>query len=461
MQNKTKFGLGLGGNSYFTFPLVSTFSITDDSTVSEYPVVDRIQIVDHKYDNPRVISLTTTISNHHNLEYYPTIENRSIVNKTLFDKNNYLRLVGEFFTRLKRESWIVSVITPSTTIKNCIITSIAWNDSGQHAEVTLSFKEIYTYLLEEVKEVTNPGDPNLPYLADAMPQDFVANVLLKNSQELDAIIAKTLYDAKLLEESFIAVVGTLSAAGIVIAGVITLGVVIGIISAGVGVLLSIPVVGLVIVALTAVAGLIYGVYKLISEWLARRERRRIYYEEFRKHNDAGDMKREIARYNKVVKSIYDGILNLNNVITSYTIPSNVKQVININIGGNDYQMFIEPDETSLDKWTFTLKDYDDKVLIFEDNEEKKVEKVKIEPLKSYFLADNKNAAYSENGYKLHFTYDLKHIKDIYPIDSKGNPLKDVKPKLNLEHLQVNITNIDLSEFKEIIKKATLTAMKRK
>lgn len=452
--------------SSFILPSVSTFSITDSSNVSEYPLVNRLQILDHKYDNPREMNVTFTISNHNSLNKYPVIENGVIKYKRLFNKSEYLTHIYNFFTQLKREAHIVEIRIPSKKFQNTLITNMNWNDNGQWAEVTLNFKELYTYFIKEVKTKVDPGDPNLPNITDIVSQDFVQNVLLKNSLELDIIIIKILKKEQLIEDDFIRnlaytgiVAGTTVAAALLVIGATAL-----LLKAGAMILAAIAgatalgPIGWVIGGAVALLGaVVVGLFSLVR-WFQRQERARLYIDKFREYVNADDKKKEEKRFSKTIKSIYDGVIRLNNVIKSYRLPSNISQELNITLNGENYRLIFKADDKKSDTWYMTLKDYNDEIVEIGD---KKIKDVLVDPLLSYFGATNENPVIQIGNDKIHITYDTKYSSDILLEDENKKLIPGKTKKVNLERIQINITNQDLDQFKENIKKITLTAVRRK
>lgn len=448
-----KFGIGLNG-SYFLIGPVDTLAVNDNSTVSEFALINKNTVLDNKYDSPKTFSLSGSISAHTGNLNAPFLndELRVIEYENTPDAGLYLKKVFDFLSKLKKGGYVFKLFSPSNIFDNCILTDISWSIQGASINYTLSIKEIFIFALEQVKRQVAPYDKSLPTTTDLVQQSFTQKILLKDSKETDLVIIETLRKAKLMQDSFVAQTVTLGVIGLGAGLAIAWGV------SSLAVLFASNPVGWVVGAIAAVGAGIYFLVKWIQEEVERANRRRIYLDEFVGYSNKEDQIKEVKRFSKVVSSIYKELERFSSAFKTYGFTLAENQVLNLSIGGMNVEMELRAANNNKNEWYFSLRDYDQNYLTYG---EKVMKSIKVLPFVSIYQANNENAAFELNNEKIFFIYDILSNQDISVIDKNGKTSFLAQPKVDLLKVSVVVTSFDLTKFKKSIGDITLNAMKRK
>lgn len=436
-----KYGLGING-TYYAFDLVSSFSVSDTSTLSEFPLVTKTLVVDHKFNEPRKITISGSVSNSSNFSNFPFYdENESkitfkdnVLNN--FIQNKLLTKTYLFLKDLKNKNVFVKLFTPNLIIDNCLITDFTWTENGEWADFNLSLSEVKTFVFEHIKIAKVEPDPSLPNLNDAVPQSAIETLLLKDRTETDLLIIKALQSKELITNGFMksaAVVG-LSVVGIGVAAAIAVF----------AVLCASNPVGWVLGALVAIGGCLYFIGKAIAGWIKKLKRRKKYIKEFESYQNEKKMKKEVERYSTVVNDIYEQIKVLNKVIFAYSITSNINQDILLTLNNEFYTIKFKKDQQN-GAWKWA---------VMNQNEELIQSWKELEVFKSFYKCDNDNFAFKNGNDRVYFVYDIKSL-------DKDNNDTFLKGNIDITKMTIVVTNFNLDTLKDTIAKVTIEGMKKK
>ena len=447
-----KYAIKVGGGSYFVLDLFTSFSIQESSSVSELPLVNRTKIIDHKYDDPRKITVGGSVSNFNNSQTYPHYERESdsIVFRQSNKLDTYVKRVYEFLRDIKLESVVVSIITPNLIIKNCILSDISWSENNNTADYSLTFQEIKFYEIREAQVKVTKDENGLPNLDDSVPQNFVETILEKIPLETDMLILKTLRDSNLCDNKFLkslAVTGTVLAAGALV-----LAVSIGIIVAGAA--STVPVVGWIIAGVILVGIAIASAIAWFVNLFKRAWRRKVYIDAFTAYTNKEKNEQEQKRYKKMRDKIYENIRQLNTRIQCLTFQSNVSQELLFTLNNRNYILKLVKEDSNGKSWKYTITNEVDEPITFENT---KYENRTLNPYISFYKCTYDNFHFQDGTYKCYFIVENDQDTTKQLTDSKKTYLETI----DLTKIKLVYSDLDMDEFKKLIGNIVLESMKRK
>lgn len=463
MNNKyvRKYSIGIEDKGTYIFPFLSSFSITDTSQLSTYPLVTKEKVSDHMFNDSKKVTLAGSLSNfginteknkHYNsyeftYPYYDNEKNTIIFKKSHSTNSSYLIRMYQFFDALKKNNVILKVKSPSLIFKNCVIDSLSWNESFNNADFTLSLSQIKTYTGDDVVIKDIAPDPNLPIISDPVPQSFIESTLLKERQVVEKYIYEYFKKIGIVDESFDKYILQAVAAGVVT----YLGVwaVVGIVALAVLFLSSNPVGWILIVILAviaAIAGIAYGLYKIITRTIQRRKIWKKYGMIFDGYKNKKKMKKSIETYDKYMNYIFDALKSLDKVFNTYEISQNIKQDLLIDLGGEYFILrFLKQKEN--ESWKVSVLKNDETSI----NNYEQIDLIVSENINKgnsyviFFQLKNKNCFFENKKEKLYFLYKKNDVKENRVFDL--TKLKIVTSKFDMDKIQDSVGQIAVETLK--------------
>lgn len=447
-----KYAIKVGGGSYFVLDLFTSFSIQEGSSVSELPLVNRTKIIDHKYDDPRKITINGSVSNFNNSQTYPHYEREtdSIIFRQSNKLDTYIKRVYDFLRDIKLESVVVSIITPNLIINNCVLSDISWSENGNSADYTLTFQEIKFYEIREVQTKVVKNENGLPNLDDPVSQSFVETILEKNPLETDMLILQTLRDSSLCDDKFLK---SLAAIGVVWAiGALVLGISIGLITAATTA--TIPVVGWIVAGVILIGVAIASVVAWFVNLFKRAWRRKVYVDAFTTYTNKEKNEQEQKRYKKMRDKIYENIRQLNTRVQCLTFQSNVSQELLFTLNNKNYILKLTKEDSSGKSWKYTFTNEVDESIEIEDT---KYENRTLNPYISFYKCRYDNFHFQDGTYKCYFIVENDQDTTKQLADTKKTYLETI----DITKVKLVYSDLDMDEFKKLIGNIVLESMKRK
>lgn len=447
-----KYAIKVGGGSYFVLDLFTSFSIQESSSVSELPLVNRTKIIDHKYDDPRKITVGGSVSNFNNSQTYPHYERESdsIVFRQSNKLDTYVKRVYEFLRDIKLESVVVSIITPNLIINNCVLSDISWSENNNTADYSLTFQEIKFYEIREVQTKVVKNENGLPNLDDPVPQSFVETILEKNPLETDMLILQTLRDSSLCDDKFLK---SLAAIGVVWAvGALVLGISIGLITAATTA--TIPVVGWIVAGVILIGVAIASVVVWFVNLFKRAWRRKVYVDAFTAYTNKEKNEQEQKRYKKMRDKIYENIRQLNTRVQCLTFQSNVSQELLFTLNNKNYILKLIKEDSSGKSWKYTFTNEVDEPIEIENT---KYENRTLNPHISFYKCTYDNFHFQNGTYKCYFIVENDQDTTKQLADTKKTYLETI----DITKVKLVYSDLDMDEFKKLIGNIVLESMKRK
>ena len=447
-----KYAIKVGGGSYFVLDLFTSFSIQEGSSVSELPLVNRTKIIDHKYDDPRKITVGGSVSNFNNSQTYPHYERKtdSIIFRQSNKLDTYIKRVYDFLRDIKLESVVVSIITPNLIINNCVLSDISWSENGNSADYTLTFQEIKFYEIREVQTKVVKNENGLPNLDDPVLQSFVETILEKNPLETDMLILQTLRDSSLCDDKFLK---SLAAIGVVWAvGALVLGISIGLITAATTA--TIPVVGWIVAGVILIGVAIASVVVWFVNLFKRAWRRKVYIDAFTAYTNKEKNEQEQKRYKKMRDKIYENIRQLNTRVQCLTFQSNVSQELLFTLNNKNYILKLTKEDSSGKSWKYTFTNEVDEPIEIENT---KYENRALNPYISFYKCKYDNFHFQDNTYKCYFIVENDQDTTKQLADTEKTYLETI----DITKVKLVYSDLDMDEFKKLIGNIVLESMKRK
>lgn len=438
------YGIRINYTDYF-FDMVSNISFSLNSSATSFPLVDRTTITDHVIEENATVTINGVFSIVGDFNKIPQVINHELV----YVKKEHKQTVQDFFeliNNIKKQAIKIDLLTPNGIFKNFVIVSFSWNDNVSSGDYQIGLQQIQTFSSVEVKKITIAPDPNLPDLNDPISQSVVQKTMLDNTAEVDKYILDALSNQSLVEQSFIdgakagVIAGTIigvAAGGGLIAGITIMLVTAGVISA------SVPVVGLIVGALLAVAAAVVAAFWALVSVFRRIHLRRKYKYIFQGYRDAKRMGQEIDRYKETVQAIYKEIRALDQVMTGYSVPTNQKQNILMEIESQYFNFNFDRKKVN-GSWVITIKDANEKVIL--SNELYSVKLNSIFSIKD----DIKDALFSVGDFNVYLIYDyMKHKNGVYK-----------KEEMDLTYITIVISSAKMKELHTTVGKLAIESMKR-
>lgn len=344
---------------YITFDKVDSLSVQSTSQITSYPLLTGDIMSDHKYDEPKNISISGTFSLNGNF-------NNTFV--MAGNKQDRLKNIETYFEALQKYGITMSLIcnmNGGTRFKkrdNLMIQGLTFQYGLNNIKFSISLKEVYFFESESdivIDEYT--GDPNMPTLAEFRTLDFAQDVIGESNIDYQAV--KALADKGLIDQRFAEDLATGgwkdfgrgALAGAIIGAFVAAGLIGTAIAAGASVgavVASAFPVGTIIVAAAAV---VVGIGSLIAGAIRRQEQAKL-IDKFKVYANAADNTKERQRFLKYLNTVedaYNEIAN-NNDIKCYGISSNIdKQEMYLNISDDIYRFNFEKDTTD-GRWSMKV-----------------------------------------------------------------------------------------------------------
>lgn len=458
---KSKYALGLN-STYFNFDFVNSVQVSDTSSLSQFPLPDKTMVTDHKYNEPRKISISGTLANvfyERNPSYFIYNSEKQVIEKKslILSIERYTEKMYKFLSELKNKNLVLTFYSPNMEVTDCVITDLSWNDFTEYSEFSLSLQEIklYKFNLNNLVKKIEP-DPNLPDLNDPIPLSAVQAILLEDTTETDMVVYNAMYKKELVENTFMDAASKyllIAGAGAVIA------IAVGIAALAIA-LVSNPL-GWILGALAAIGFALYVIGKAIWNFFARLWRTKEFIDQFKAYKDEDKMKKELHRYEGVQGKIYNHLTKLNSAINCYGFSSNVSQQLLVNINNENYKLNITVNQ---EKLYYKLTNIDDSPLApgnFQGNTEGQ-----IYAFTNFYKCDDSNFTLAINNVRVYWLYKYKDALE-YNNKKYGKSIKPeewpttIHEKLDLTKVKLVTTTLSMDKFQETVGDIAIQAMRIK
>lgn len=357
---------------YIPLDLVDDITISASSDVTQYPLMNGDIIMDHKYDQPKTITISGKFST------------LGKFNQTFKDSSAGSRLanIESYFESIKKMGKTMDLVCGDNgtetfkTHSNLILQSYSFGRKYNLMTFNFSLKEVYMFEGEEIEVAEYEGDPDSPtcvsftslsFTEDIMDIDDITGDVVKALQENGLIdnsfyemFAKDVVEAAgqvLAVSAITVIVSTLlvSAPSIVASAALAAAEAAGVLfvsvsATGVGFVVA----GVVIAAAVAV----WGLYKIFSS-IADSIKRKKLIKQFKSYGNTSRDLQECQRFCNLitkVKSNYESLVSNKN-IQFYGFSSNlVKQRAYLNIDDATYRFDFErsTNENSCYLWQMSV-----------------------------------------------------------------------------------------------------------
>lgn len=339
---------------YIPLDLVNSMRVDAQSDITSYPLVTGDIMSDHKYDQPKTVSISGMFSL--NGKFNSAFS-------TAGDGGSRLKNIEEYFFAVRKYGKLIAITcishdgTRFTSLDNLAISSMSFERKYNSINFSFTLKEVYFFSAESDVEISeNLDDPNAVTLGDFKQLDFTEEVLTTDA--VDQMTIEQLSSAGLIASSFgegfldmvnqAVVTGISVAVGVLIYTLIINALVhFGVITAAAGITAlsglaavgAVPVVGWVAIGIAVVVG-IATFAKMIYNWVKKGQ----LISEFVGYDNKTDMQNESNRFVRVllnVRSQFNKVANSMG-IKCYGFTSNsVKQEMYLTIDDEIYQFNIE------------------------------------------------------------------------------------------------------------------------
>lgn len=348
---------------YIPLDLVKSLSVQSTSQVTSYPLLTGDIMSDHKYDEPKTISISGSFS-----------LNGSQANNGSFvignNKNARLVNIENYFETIQKLGKTITLVTSGNVFKsrsNLIITNLSFNYGINNISFSMSLKEVYFFEALDIQVDEYDGDPNLPTLADFKTLDFSQDVISREqtySMTINILFSKGIIGANFGRFWIDWGKGIGIASAIFTAIVLAIAIIVlkmAIASTAFASLvattlssISIPVVGWVMAGIGAT---IIAISKIVA--LFKMMERRKMIAEFRVYANKADQDSEGNRFLEVLEQIQNSFNEIadSNDIKCYGITSNTnKQEMYLSIDNNTYAFDFEKDTNGYWQMRVTMLD---------------------------------------------------------------------------------------------------------
>lgn len=339
---------------YIPLDIVTDCSVEGTSDITSYPLITGDIMSDHKYDNPKTVSLSGTFSL--NGKFNASFAQSGNVTSRLVN-------IEDYFFACRKYGKLMSLICISSNgtrfsrIDNLSITSIRFKRNYNSMEYTFSFKEVYFFNADtDIQVSENVENPNALTLGEFESLDFTKEVL--STESVDKWAVQVLYQNALIEESFIKMVN----ANATLSGNVLYNEVLAGIGYDIGIALTLatliwpnpvtPVVGLFLLAITLPDIIKHG------KWI----------EPFKAYDNDADNDREINRFLRVISTIESHVSRVADSlgIRCYGLSSNLKkQKMFLTIDNTIYAFYFEKLSTGF--WSLAVTDIDENPIASNSN----------------------------------------------------------------------------------------------
>lgn len=347
---------------YIPLDVVSDFSVEGSSDVTSYPLITGDIMSDHKYDNPKSVSISGKFS-----------LNGKFNDSFVQGGNVASRLVNieDYFFACRKYGKLMSIVcisndgTRFSMLDNLTFTSIRFKRDYNSMEYSFSLKEVYFFEADtDIQVAENVQDPNAVTLGDFESLDFTKEVL--STENVDKWAVNIMHQNGLIEQSFIDMFnknaklwGNLNSTAFDVA-----------LYASGGALVAGSTVAFVLSLtnpFTAIAAGTIGLLMCIFSF-ADLVRRNKLIKPFKGYDNDADNEREIKRFLRVISTIENQISNAadNLGIRCYGLSSSAKkQKMYLTIDNTIYAFYFEKQSTGF--WSLAVTDIDENPIASNSN----------------------------------------------------------------------------------------------
>lgn len=339
---------------YIPLDVVTDFSVEGSSDVTSYPLITGDIMSDHKYDNPKSVSISGKFS-----------LNGKFNDSFVQGGNVASRLVNieDYFFACRKYGKLMSIVcisndgTRFSMLDNLTFTSIRFKRDYNSMEYSFSLKEVYFFEADtDIQVAENVQDPNAVTLGDFESLDFTKEVL--STENVDRWAVNVLYQNGLIEDSFVEMFNknpSFSGNAKYSAGLAWTG-----FYAGLATTLATLIVPNPISAVVGIFLLIVTLPDIIKhgKWI----------EPFKAYDNDADNEREIKRFLRVISTIENQVSNAadNLGIRCYGLSSSAKkQKMYLTIDNTIYAFYFEKQSTGF--WSLAVTDIDENPIASNSN----------------------------------------------------------------------------------------------
>lgn len=346
---------------YITLDLVKSISISSSSQITTYPLVTGDIMSDHKYDEPKSVSISGTFS-----------LNGKFNDSFSFDgeRNARLKNIQEYFEAVKKYGKLITFVCSAdgarfSTIDNLVLTEIRFDLGVNSMNFSFSLKEVYFFSsASDIELMEDESDNDFPTLRDFEILDFSQEVLTK--QNVTSLVVNALNDNGLIEWSFAELGADQFKTFFGVTGATLIVILVGKVrniafatiashitkSLGIAITASsaVPVLGKIVIGIVIVVGAV-ALFKAFATWIKRLKM----ISEFRGYESKQAMNDEVERFSRLISSVQDSFDEVceNNRIKCYGFTSNRdKQEMFLTIDDEIYQFDFERDSEGY--WTMRI-----------------------------------------------------------------------------------------------------------
>jgi len=321
--------------------IITDTSITLNSIVTRYPLIEGDSISDHMYRQPGEISISGIFS-----------ENGRFTKSIEATYTERLKYIQKLFEDIKDNKLFVDIISLYTRRNNYVLSNIQWNEDANTLGYTFTFNQIYLATTGEVEYVVDVRDENLPPLQDVNQLDFIGEVLRPG--DIEEVVLVVLQQLNLVSTEFLLDFAA-TFYGSVAAGI------------GVGFAIKAAIAAKIAIAsgpigwaVLGVAVLIgFGISKAIQQYQAISSRNSI--KAFTLKSNARANEAEQKRFAQFLQEMHNEIVVLNNNVNAYSLRNNIPQEVILNIA-NQYYSFSFTKNNSDNSWSLIVSNLNDEVI---------------------------------------------------------------------------------------------------
>jgi hypothetical protein len=321
--------------------IITDTSITLNSIVTRYPLIEGDSISDHMYRQPGEISISGIFS-----------ENGRFTKSIEATYTERLKYIQKLFEDIKDNKLFVDIISLYTRRNNYVLSNIQWNEDANTLGYTFTFNQIYLATTSEVEYVVDVRDENLPPLQDVNQLDFIGEVLRPG--DIEEVVLVVLQQLNLVSTEFLLDFAA-TFYGSVAAGI------------GVGFAIKAAIAAKIAIAsgpigwaVLGVAVLIgFGISKAIQQYQAISSRNSI--KAFTLKSNARANEAEQKRFAQFLQEMHNEIVVLNNNVNAYSLRNNIPQEVILNIA-NQYYSFSFTKNNSDNSWSLIVSNLNDEVI---------------------------------------------------------------------------------------------------
>lgn len=400
---------------FIDLDIITDTSITLNSTVTRYPLIEGDSISDHMYRQPGEISISGLFS-----------ENGRFAKSFEGTYTERLKYIQKLFEDIKDNRLFVDIISLYTRRNNYVLSSIQWSEDANTLGYVFTFNQIYLATTGEIEYVVDVRDENLPPLQDVNQLDFVGEIVSPGDIEETVLIV--LQQLDLIDSEFLKEFITGQS-------VIAAGVIVGTFAIK-GVLAASSLAGPLGWAVVGGAILIgFGIGKIaqqIKRASATNKIKKFERQKNKKKNEA-----EQKRFAEFLQEMHNEILILNNNVSIYSVKNNIPQEIILNIS-NQYYSFSFTKNNVDNTWSLIVRNLNDEVISTQ---------TKLTGISSLDECTYSNNIFSQVDGQQVFIFDKSKLTVDESITTSSTQLDS---ETQLTDLFILVSNIDLTQWSDII-----------